>query len=76
MAIKKFENKNAVEQSDFDGVLLGLSNGDLNALSEVVSKWNFKDEENFIKFAIALMIKSGENKKIYIEDSQWNDPQN
>jgi hypothetical protein len=71
MAIKKFENKEEVGKSDFVGLFIALNNGDLNGLTEAVTKWNFKDEESFVKFAIAFMLKA-ENKKIYIDDSLGN----
>lgn len=42
-----------------------LDNGDLAALGEVEKKWNFKDKESALKFALAILYKS-EKPEIFI----------
>ena len=66
MAIQRFENKGAVNSSAFEGFFIGLNNGDRVALEQVMQKWNFRDEESFIRFAIALMVKA-EGNRIWIQ---------
>jgi len=70
MAIEKFENKASVNSSDLEGLFLGLSNSDLEALEQAIKKWDFKDEESFLKFVIAIMIKSGDDKNLFITDKE------
>lgn len=32
-----------------------INNGDLKALNEIISTWNFKDKESALRFAIAVL---------------------
>ena len=66
MAIKKFKNKTEVSKSDFEGIFIGLNNGDNKAVETIIKAWNFKDIESFLKFAIAIMIKTKDSKRIII----------
>lgn len=39
-----------------------FNNGDLKALNEIQEKWKFKDKTSLLKFAMAVLLKAGENK--------------
>ena len=66
MAIQRFPDKASVQSSDFDGLFVGLNNGDRAALDQVIARWNFADEMSFMRFVIALMLKA-EGGKISIQ---------
>lgn len=66
MPITRFENKNELSQSEIDGLVLVLNNGDRAALANVIERWNFADEVSFFKFVLAAMIKA-EGEKIFIQ---------
>lgn len=67
MAIRKFDNKANISP-DFDGTFIGLNNGDRDAMNTVIESWNFKDTESFLRFAIAILLKTKDSKKIVIEE--------
>lgn len=71
--IQKFDDKGSVQTSNFDGLFVGLSNGDKMAIEEAMQRWHFKDVESLIKFALAVLIKA-ENGKLsaQVEGSQIN----
>lgn len=62
--IQKFDNKNSVALSDFDGLFLGLSNGDKTAIEEAMKRWHFKDIESLVRYALAVFIKAEKGKLI------------
>ncbi len=47
---------------------LSITNGDLAALKEVKNKWKFKNIEDILRFALAVMKKSEKNK-IYVDEN-------
>ena len=63
--IYKFNNKTELSQStETDGLIVVLTNGDREALQEIINKWGFLNEESFLKFAMAIMLKAEGNKII------------
>jgi hypothetical protein len=62
--IQKFDNKNSVSASEFDGLFLGLNNGDKAAIEDAVKRWNFKDAESLMKYVLAVLIKTEDGKLI------------
>lgn len=49
MAIKK------LSEQEPDTLTLEINNGDLNALNEIVKKWDFRDSESALRFALAVL---------------------
>ena len=41
-----------------DSIVINVDNGDLKALDDIEKKWNFKDKESLLKFAMAVMLKA------------------
>jgi len=66
MAISEYP-KDSVP-TDFDGLLLGLNNGDLSALKAAIRDWGFKDTASFLKFVLAVMLQAKDTKGLYIEE--------
>lgn len=50
-----------------------INNGDLEALNTVVDKWNFKNIESALRFAVAVLVKSADSKEINYTDTNKND---
>lgn len=50
-------------------ISLEIDNGDLQAITEVMKKYNFKDEEAMIRFILFVLIKS-ENNTVYIDEGE------
>ncbi len=50
MAIKRLPASTATD------IQLSIDNGDLRALEEIQAKWNFKDKESALRFALAILI--------------------
>lgn len=48
-----------------DSLTITFDNGDLKALDDIQRKWRFKDKASLLKFAMAILLKS-ENNKIII----------
>jgi hypothetical protein len=55
MAIKK------LPESTEHSITLSFDNGDLQALKDVIGKFNFKDEEAALRFALFVLLKSEDN---------------
>jgi hypothetical protein len=66
MAISEFNDGKVPE--DFEGLLVGLNNGDLQALKTAIADWGFKDNASFLKFVLAIMLKAKDTKGLYIEE--------
>lgn len=45
---------------------LTINNGDLEKITQVVSDWNFRDYQSFIRFAVSIMLVTI-NKSITIQ---------
>jgi hypothetical protein len=45
---------------------INVNNGDLKGLDKVMDKWHFADEENMLRFAIAVLL-SAENNRLYAD---------
>ncbi|QQR61108.1 hypothetical protein IPH19_01415 [Candidatus Uhrbacteria bacterium] len=69
MPIRQFNSKEDVSGSDFEGQFLGLNNGYLAALKEAAAAWGFQDEASLLRFAMAIMLKTKDSKKLYIEEN-------
>ena len=51
-----------VKTTDTDQeLILKVSNGDLAALKKIKSSWRFKNLEDIIRFALAVMVKSDDH---------------
>lgn len=37
-------------------VQLVINNGDLEKINQVIEKWNFRDYQSFIRFAVSIML--------------------
>lgn len=48
MAVKSSEDK--------DKLILELDNGDRTKFKQIMDKWNFKDEQSLLRFAMSLLI--------------------
>lgn len=48
-------------------IALEVDNGDLQAINEVMQKYNFKDEEAMIRFILFVLLKSEKNV-VYIDE--------
>jgi hypothetical protein len=49
-----------------ENLTLVIDNGDRENLTKVLSAWNFKDEESFLRFVSSIMLDTQE-KAIYIQ---------
>lgn len=63
MALKQI-NPNKLPDP-IDGILLNLNNGDLQAVEEAKTKWNFKKPEDVLRYALAVIAQS-DSSTIYI----------
>lgn len=54
-------NKTSGIPSEKEHILLEVNNGDLEALGTIRKKWNFKDEESVLRFALAVLIQAEDN---------------
>ena len=52
-----------------DQITLVINNGDLQAINDVISKYNFKDEESLLRFALVALLRS-ESNGIYIDENE------
>lgn len=50
-------------------ISLEIDNGDLEAITDVMEKYNFKDEESMIRFILFVLLKS-ENNTVYIDEGE------
>ncbi|MDR1032720.1 MAG: hypothetical protein LBL84_01760 [Candidatus Nomurabacteria bacterium] len=57
MAISRIKKEYKKENGN-SAIDISVENGDLDALRAVVSKWEFKDEESALRFAIAILTKA------------------
>jgi len=64
MAFKKIST---VAEKSADGVLFDVNNGDLTAVTDIVKRLNFKDEESLFRFMLAVLSKSA-TRSIIITD--------
>ena len=60
MAIRKTQTTET--QTNFE-----VDNGDLQALKEVIQKYNFKDEEAALRFGLVVLLNADENNNIFVE---------
>jgi hypothetical protein len=70
MAIAEFKKEEV--PTDFDGLLVGLNNGDLQALKTAMTEWKFKDTSSLLKFMLAILLQARENKRIFITHNNEN----
>ena len=56
-------------QNNGDNLVLTLDNGDRKKFEEVLTEWNFKDEESLIRFFISIAKESYDKKTIAFKDS-------
>lgn len=66
MAFKKISK---AEEKSADGVLFDVNNGDLVAVTEIVKKLNFKDEESMFRFMLAVLSKSATRSLIITDQN-------
>lgn len=45
---------------------LVIDNGDLAALEDAISKWQFKDEASMLRFMVAILRESNEQHVVYV----------
>jgi hypothetical protein len=50
---------------DLKGILLNLDNGDLISVDAIKTKWKFKNREDVLRYALAVIAQS-ENPVVYI----------
>jgi hypothetical protein len=55
------------EASDDEHINLTINNGDYQALRTITAKFNFRDEEAALRFALALLTQN-KSDTFYIED--------
>jgi hypothetical protein len=60
----------AVKIKDYK-LLLELDGGDLSKLNQVIDKWQFKDYQSFIRFAVSVFLLS-DGKSIVINNDGIN----
>lgn len=60
MAIRKIN-------SPGEHIDLRVDNGDLQALNEVMEKFNFKDEEAALRFGLIVLLNADETGNVYVE---------
>lgn len=67
MAFKKIAFKSdGTPEEPIKGSAFDVSNGDLNALGEIIKKWNFKSEAEALRFALAVM-RQAEDEVVYVD---------
>lgn len=49
-------------------LILELDNGDRSKLKEVIERWNFKDEQSFLRFTISMLLCT-EDKVLWIKEN-------
>jgi hypothetical protein len=69
MAIKKITTEVPFPEG---AVVLNFDNGDFEVLNTIKTQWNFKDEESLLRFALAILYKSGE-QAVCIKDEAGNE---
>lgn len=47
-------------------LVLEIDNGDLTKMEEVLRKWNFKDEQSFLRFSVSILLET-EGKSLWIK---------
>ena len=62
MSIKKIAEKDGKMTLEFD-------NGDLKGFSEIMEKWNFKDEQSLIRFVMGAMLTTTDKTLTITTDS-------
>lgn len=60
------------ELSNDDKLVLEFNNGDKMKLEEIMTDWNFKDEESFLRFAMVMFSESADKKTIAYLDKYGN----
>ena len=50
-----------ISKIDDEKLVLVLDNGDQIKLDEVINKWNFKDYQSFLRFAVSTMLLNEDN---------------
>jgi len=49
-----------------DKLILELDNGDKTKMQEVLKRWNFKDEQSFLRFSVSLLLET-EDKALWMK---------
>jgi hypothetical protein len=49
-------------------LILEIDNGDLTKMEEVLKRWNFKDEQAFLRFTVSLLLET-ENKALWMQEN-------
>ena len=47
---------------------LELDKGDLTKFEEVIEKWNFKNEQAFLRFVVSLLLET-EDKELWMKEN-------
>ena len=61
----KVENKN-------NALVLTLDHGDKTKFQEVLTEWNFKDEQSLLRFFISVAKQCNEKKTIFFKDAPYS----
>lgn len=56
-----------IKEENETEVLLKIDNGDFKKMREVLQRWNFKDEQAFLRFVVSALLET-EDTKIGIFD--------
>jgi len=67
MAIKKVHLEEALRGKEGEYIGLKIDNGDFKALSKIVDTLDFKDLESALRFAVAVLVKGGE-EGVYVDE--------
>lgn len=51
-----------------DKLILTLDNGDLTKMQEMLKRWNFKDEQSFLRFSVSLLLET-EDKTLWMKSN-------
>jgi hypothetical protein len=51
-----------------DKLILEIDNGDLTKMEEALRRWNFKDEQAFLRFTVSILLVT-EEKKLWIQEN-------
>lgn len=57
----------AIKEKNDKELILKIDNGDYKKMTEVLQRWNFKDEQAFLRFVVSALLET-EDTKIGIID--------
>lgn len=70
MALKEIKKEDITNiKGDLNRIFFYLENGDLKVLDEIKEKWNFKDRESVIRFALAVMSQA-KGQALFVMDEK------